>query len=265
MFEKCGLRDVFYAIWKFKYFIVGVTAVFLLAGLMMSGGEDDSAVTVSPAEGKWIASACYLVSASEDADLGGSAVDQVQDKDISMAYTFSNILNADYSAEMIYNRLLEKYTKKEIIDGFNLGVSEDTLTFFDVHNAYAVSVLESSSIVNFYVTAENKEMAQALLDECRVEFEKIPSVVDHSSIQYLNGVTSIKYENTGEDLSAESDSSHTVLIFVIIGVFLSLLIVVAIAVFRPTINRKSDFSFYDVPVIGELSAVKEKIGDTYEK
>lgn len=265
MFEKCGLRDIFYAIWKFKYFIIGVTVVFLLAGLMMSGGKNDSADVVSSAEGKWIASACYLVSVPEDAEIGGSDGDSVRDKEISMAYTYSNILSADYSAEMIYNRLLEKYTKQEIIDGFRLGVSEDTLTFFDFQNAYTVSVLESSSIVNFFVTAENEEMAQALLDECRVEFEKIPSVVDHSSIQYLNGVTSVKYEKTGEDLFAESSGSRTVLIFVIIGVFLSLLIVTAVAVFRPTINRKSDFSFYDVPVIGELSAVKEKAGDTYEK
>lgn len=265
MFEKCGLRDIFYAIWKFKYFIIGVTVVFLLAGLMMSGGKNDSADVVSSAEGKWIASACYLVSASEAADSGDSGADQVQDKDISMAYTFSNLLKADYSAEVIYNHLLEKYTKREIIDGFQLGVSEDTLTFFDLRNAYSVSVLDSSPVVNFFATAINKEMAQALLEECRVVFEEIPSEVNHSSVQYLNGVTSIKYENTGEGFSEESNSSHSVLIFVIIGVFLSLLVVVAVAVFSPTINRKSDFSFYDVPVIGEQSVAKENIGDTYEK
>lgn len=129
MFEKCGLRDVLFNINKYKFYILGVMIVFVLFGFLISYSTPKETTEVTISSGQWISSASYMVTLSSDAVTDDSSVDQVKDKEISMANTFANILKADFSMEKIYNALLERYTKEDLIYGLSLSVSPESLSF----------------------------------------------------------------------------------------------------------------------------------------
>lgn len=255
MFEKCGLRDIFYHIWKHKFFIFAVSVCFFLVGCVFSSDNTEK-TKKDYVKGHWVASASYLVS-----DASGSLSGDVAEKEISLANTYSNILKADFSSEAIYNNLLQEYTAEELVAGLSIPVSAELLSFFDIKDIFFSSVLAGTSIVNFYVYASDKELAENFLSECIAVFESIPSEVPNSSIQYLDGVVAFEYDDIGSDAMNISSDKKYPIVMLFVGIALSLVIVLFRAIFYPTINRKSDFSLYDIPILGDMTFSNSKEGE----
>lgn len=268
MFEKCGLRDIFYRIWKCKWWVLGVTVFFFLMGIILSAGNrdaDDPLSLTAEANGRWAASASYLV-ASDPSAADNKNGDGIESADLSLAHTYAEILHADFSAEKIMDRLLQKYTMDELVSGLFWDVTADTVSPFAFRNTYFADVLEPAPIVNFYVYAKDETLARDFIEECTAVFESIADVVPGSSVKKIDGVVAYEYLDAAVPGSEkETGLNKIAFLMPVFGFVMSLLIVFFLAIFRPTINRKSDFSFYDVPVIGELSVLKDKTGDTYEK
>ena len=167
-----------------------------------------------------------------------------------MASSYSAILGSDFSREKIYERLLAKYTEEEIIKNLDLDVLPEDLTPFALSEAFTTKVLDQTSIVNFYVKAKQKEFAQFYLDECHAIFKETVSLIKDSTVSYIDGVLE---RDMTEAESTGSIGKLIVPLMAIVGFVLSMLVVLAQALFVPTVNRKSDFCAYDLPVIGEVS------------
>lgn len=258
MFEKCGIRDILYHIYKSRAFVIAVTVSFLVLGIVVFAVNTLMSKPAEKSErGIWVASACYLVTLDPSVDVGRSTIDQIKSEEESMAATYAAILSSDFSREQIYDHLLTKYTKKDLIDNLELQVEEDELTAFSLSTALKVSVLERTSIVNFFVKAKDKAFAQDYLEECHTIFKSTTALVEGSHIQYVDGVID---NNLSEGSAASNMGRMAIPLMAILGFVLSVLVVSAKALFVPTINRKSDFCAYGLPVIGEASLPSRKDG-----
>lgn len=256
MFEKCGLRDILYRLYRYKWGIFLVTLVFLLGGigLYIFGGQADDGTPVQNNEGTavWVASASYLVKL-DDTHTVGNAAENATQEEMYMAQTCLGILTSDYSVKQVYETLLETYTPQELIDGLNLDVTPQTLSYFSLSAVMKSRVLSATSIVNFYVEIADKDLAQAYLQACRTIFETTPGIVGNCSVQYIGGV--LDQKNSASETNKASDTTRIVIIPIMgmVGLMLGLLFVLVLAVFSPTLNRKSDFAMYNLPVLGEVS------------
>lgn len=174
-----------------------------------------------------------------------------------MAASYAAILASDFSREQIYNNLLTKYTKQDLINHLSLDISEEELTAFSLSTALTSKVLDRTSIVNFYVKAKDETFAQDYLEECHTIFKSITSLVEGSQIQYIDGVLD---RDLSENTTMSSIGRMIIPLMTILGFVLSMLVVFARALFVPTVNRKSDFCAYELPVIGQvsLSSTKEE-------
>ncbi len=267
MFEKCGLRDVFYRIWMYKFWILGVITIFFLLGFFLfpTNNEDEPMSHLVDANGHWAASASYLVS-SESGLSDEAGENETDSTDLKLAHTYAEILHADFSAEKLLTQLRQKYSMDELINNLSWDVTEETVSPFAFRNTYFADVLEPAPIVNIYVYSKDEALARDFLAECIAVFESTVDVVPNSSISKLDGVVAYEYL---EDSAPVSESNvglkNSLVLLPILGCVVSLLVVCALAIFRPTINRKGDFSLYDIFVIGEVSLPRGRTGVKDEK
>ncbi|MBQ5819938.1 MAG: hypothetical protein IIW31_01760, partial [Clostridia bacterium] len=66
------------------------------------------------------------------------------------------------------------------------------------------------------------------------------------------GVVGEKTEETVNDISTDLSPVSQGILFAIVGFVLAVLAVAVKAIFWPTLNRRSDFAAYDLPVLGEV-------------
>lgn len=269
MFEKCGIRDVFYAIHKNIKFIALVTCIFLVLGIVLSvfSSNNDKDVIVSVEKEDWVASACYSVKYREKST--NETAEEVLNAEQLVAKTIFSLLNADFTREKIYNTLLQKYSKADIIDAFDLECTEENLNAFDLSYVLKGDVINSTSIINIYVQSTNKQLSKDYLDIAGNALKEISLSVKEVETNYLDGVWDvIKSNEKNQQEKYEMSYTKFWLIMPIIGLLLSLLFILAKTMFFPTVNRRSDFCAYNMPVIAEIcskyNAKKCKISESLQ-
>ena len=258
MFERCGIRDVLFHAGRCRWFILIVTGAFLLAGTAVYAWRSRAAdKPADTADGVWIASASYLVSLDPSVDIGKATMEQVNTKEESMAASLNLLLTADFSRERIFNKLLENYTPRQIVDALELKIDPNQLTSFALSKALTSSVVPKTSVVNMYLKGKNRELVQDYLAECRSVFEEGPSRIRGSRVEYIGGVV----DQDLSDVSPVKPSKPIVIPLAgIVGLVLALLAVCAKALIWPTVNRKSDFCAYELPMLGEAPFDPKKEG-----
>ncbi|RAQ30615.1 hypothetical protein DPQ25_03770 [Hydrogeniiclostridium mannosilyticum] len=244
MFEKCGFRDVMARIWRYKIFILIVTALFVILGIGISAMKSSGQSTLER-EGNWIATASYL---TED-----QAATAEGDRSIQFAATVAGVLGSDYARYQINEILLQAFTKEDIIKYAGLSVPADEYSSSSLTDLYEVKTTSNTPIFTITIKAKDEQFVNAALKACTATLEQSVQSLSEASIKLIGETT----EQTMETVSAAYTPKKMIIAaFGILGLGLSLLVTLFMAMFFPTVNRKEDFALYGVPVLGELPIAK---------
>lgn len=261
MFEKCGFNDIMFRVWRYKKWIALATAVAMLMGVAAYITGVNGKVSENDTEElHWVISSSYLVELQDTAQTGASEASKDGSSDaVSMANAVKAILMSDYTRERVYHQMREKYTAEQIIDALQLTVEDSLLTSFSLEKSLSCNVLENTSIVNFFVTTDNREFARDYIDAYRLAIEEIPQNLENCKVKYLGGVED-QTKTVVTQLVVDASNAGIIAVATILGMMLALLAVFFIAVFYPTVNRGGDMEMYQIPVLGEVNTRKAVCG-----
>ncbi len=258
MFEKCGIMDVFSALWKHKWLLLAVAAVFAATGLGL-GLVKESRQSSLPAPDNnaiWVASASYSV--TDTSGLPEFSGDTEFSRDGQKAKSLLSVADADHKRAKILKGLLEKYTPAEITEGLRLDVSADQLTFYALLDVVNGSVPEGTNIIHVFLTGKNEALVADYMELVKVNFQESAEEIGHCEARYIDGTVGVRLEENEAGLIPRVSPVPQGILFGILGFVLGVLALASKAIFWPTLNRRSDFAPYGLSVLGEARVTKEE-------
>lgn len=225
----------------------------------------------------WISSSSYYIEPS----VGGEMVSRGSMDYFRLAPDdFEALLNTDSCMEYIYNRITSIYSKEDIIKNSRLGREDESIkpsefNALSVKKLYSAERLENTMLVNLSSYSYDENLSDDILKACEDYLsENVIPNLDNIEVKYTGGSKktlspsqlAASLSNTDSDISKSLVSpninyTRAIIVSLIKNVIIPVMLVAAlclgvlflIALFNPTLNRKSDFYEYDVPVIGEIN------------
>lgn len=254
MFEKCGMLDVFYGIWKQKWWILMIAIVCALAGFGLGILEAEDSTPAVDNDYCWVSSASFLV--TDTATTGNKGEESAASTNQQKAYGILTVATADYKQAEIYSALTGKYTAAQICEGLNLDVPAEQLTFYDFNNVINGSVPSDSSIIHIFLIGRDEQLVTDYMELQKEIIIKSAEQVGECEVRFIDGITGQKATGSTTGLIVSISPVVQGILFGIVGLILAILLVVFKTIFLPTVNRRSDFATYNLTVLGEVS-IKE--------
>lgn len=246
MFEKCGLKDIFYRIFVLKWCAIAMVVILTIAGIGAYVGY--SSIKGGSASTSTSSQLTYYVQARI-----GDQQTTNYDPNTAAGASRSNFINTTEAmmkskavGKDIYDMLLEVFTEEEIRT--NIGsIGLDWQNYYK--NFYTLDTEKGSAII-IDINASTDAGIEAATKVVKVEMEKIAKTIDTCNLSLYSEsyVTSTGGSNSGVSLSKKLIAE-----IIIIAVVLTLIIMAAISIFCPTVNRGSDIDEYGVTFLGIVS------------
>ena len=282
MFEKFGIMDVWSVIKKniAIIFLVFLCCIALFGGINLSRIKDSMTVVYTNNNNTMnVSVASFYVQPIVDESLSEKIESGFYK---SLPDDYVAILNTDYCLEYLYNKLLSKYTKEEVIKYTDIGREEiaikpQNLNAQYVKELYRCKRQSNTMIINLASKSYNEGFSKDILEYLK-EFLliSVDSKVKNADIEYVGKSDKILdfsnlsqqdktlwLDSSSQNTSSSSKSSplKSTLISIIkciviptILIMFSLISCLTIYAFlNPTLNRKSDFTPYGIPVLGEIN------------
>lgn len=274
MFEHFGLRDIFLTIRRYiKIIIIIFVAVTILA--VVNGAAKISKAEKSNNNSEDL---YYFSTTSFSVTPNIKATDTNISAYNSYPSKFAAELNADFSKKYVYDKIMEKYTPEEVIKNItslnDLNMSPDNLNMYYMDKIAVAKQYENSMVVQVYVETKDKDFSK---DVVNIYTEYVENNYANKSedlkiehIDTINNETPISVDvikslNDGDESKTINESLpgasgvsvkriilKSVIFPIILVAFLMCIVIFVIALFNPTLNRRSDFFLYDLPVTCEL-------------
>lgn len=242
MLKFFGLKEIFYGIKRFAVILIAVTVLFAGLGFITNSSQDfmDSSLQYS-------SSKSYIITALAETDLENQSAN-----DRACAETVAEMIKSDFSRNYVLEKLLTVYSPEQIADYTGTSYNGGDLNNIILQDCIDVAVLGNTAIVNFFTTVSDKEFSEALI-ECFDEYFNntiVEKVTNIKEVTYAGGTTSVI---EGFDSSSSTGTSRifSMIIFGFIGFVLSVLVIMAYVLFKPSISSKEDFIGYGFTVIDD--------------
>ena len=256
MFEKYGFMDFFSAVWMKKFLIAAVIVAFGVAGLAYNlAGTILSSNEKTPESKVSELAIVYLAPTSTyftDQDVNGR--NSILDFNNTMPSTYISVLGTEPCFAYTYQRLESKFTPEQLTsagvhaEGVNI---YELVTFESKSPSPAIKISCTSTIANQDIA---KEIVLSMVEYAKNEIPKKMSYATVSQVDIFEGDLLPDLKKPAPVLSKTNIRSivQNAVAFSIVGFILSVAYVFMISLFKPTINRKSDFYSYNLPIFGEL-------------
>lgn len=281
MFENFGIMDIWSGFKKYKLIILTFIAVsfaffvvtFLLSFKRSSANSEINEDTI------YISSASYYIEPSSEVLL---ASDPGIYRAIPSDYVA--MLKTDFFRKYIFEKLTAIYSKQFIVENSGLNKSDissnpETMGIDSMNELYVVKQHSGSMVVEIFSMTYNEALSNSVQSICK-EFlsTNVDEQTRNSSIKFTGEANRvIKTSDLASEKFEKDDTRNIIqtptvtqltfkliikkiLVPVFLVVFLCFGFVILMGLFRPTLNRVSDFSEYDVPVIGEIKNYKAMKG-----
>ncbi len=281
MFEKFGIMDVWSIIRKniAMIFLVFLCCIVLFGGINLSRIKDSMMVAyTNNTIDMNISVASFYVQPIMDE----SSSDKIESGFYrSLPDDYVAILNTDYCLEYLYNKILSKYTREDIIEYTDIGREEisikpQDLNFQHVKDLYQCKRQSNTMIINLASKSYNEGLSKDILEYLK-EFLliSVDAKVKNADIEYIGKSDKIVDfsnlsqqdkslwldSNSQNTLSSQKSPLKSILISIIkciviptiLIMFLLISYLIIYAFLNPTLNRKSDFTPYGIPVLGEIN------------
>ncbi len=264
MFERFGLKDAFYAIWKHKILIIAVAlATGLLGGLALSGNP--KRVTGQTVPGQYNETITYYVKLSDKAyQSKGLATSSLSAVQLDYTKSYTAILTSDVCLDYVVASA-EEIVGKEKMDKQLRAVNPDGAVekHQALKNLVKVEQVKDSYLITVSITSVDTDFVKAVSQGYYNYVNQANNDFDFAQLQHIKTVKSdnetLQIREKSNAFSKTGFVKYTV-VFGIAGAAVAIIAVMGIALFFPTINRKSDFQMYNVPVLGELPKSKGNRG-----
>ncbi len=281
MFENFGIMDIWSGFKKYKLIILTFIAVsfaffvvtFLLSFKRSSANSEINEDTI------YISSASYYIEPSSEVLL---ASDPGIYRAIPSDYVA--MLKTDFFRKYIFEKLTAIYSKQFIVENSGLNKSDissnpETMGIDSMNELYVVKQHSGSMVVEIFSMTYNEALSNSVQSICK-EFlsTNVDEQTRNSSIKFTGEANRvIKTSDLASEKFEKDDTRNIIqtptvtqltfkliikkiLVPVFLVVFLCFGFVILMGLLRPTLNRVSDFSEYDVPIIGEIKNYKAMKG-----
>lgn len=278
MFEHFGVMDILAGFKKYRiamFTVIVGFAVLLVGKFMISAKKARINLSEISDDNIYISSASYYV--EPRSDMLGRADSTLYR---AMPDDYVAMLDTDFCRKYIFDKLTSIYSKQYIIDNSGLmkespPVEPEEMDIDSMKELYQAKKYSSTMVVEISSMTYSKELSDSVRDICE-EFilSNINDKIVNSSIK-LSGETSraIKTSDIASENIDKSDKRNivkaptaqkstiksfikNVVVPLVLIVMLCIAFIIVVGLICPTINRISDFSEYDVPVIGEIKNFK---------
>lgn len=277
MFEHFGLKDIFIVCKKYVVLILSFVflAICVFGTMTFNNVKSISLPKKSVGANIYTAVASYHIKI-DDAKL--AEINDFSDYLKSLTKSCVDILNGSVCSEYIYNSLKKKYATDEIAKLSEFAKSkrkdEKFIPIDAMNKVYLVKDRECSMIFDIYGVGYTQKFAEDVLNACisfidnelsnsKFDFKlesfgkTVRTIESFSQINTESEEESSSFANSATNVEVSKKSILAVVIksgiLPVLG--LVILLVFALALkdfFDPTLNRKSDFCEYEIPVIGEI-------------
>ena len=277
MFEHFGMRDVFSALKRYFALVL----VIILIALMFGGVSGILKIKHANASGSQKeASEFYISTASYSVKPLVTPTDENLGVYRELPSQFAHILQADFCKNYVFKEITKEYSAEELIQKTILKkdpayVKPQDLTMYCLEKLFYSQQYENTMVVQLIVETYDEQLSRDLLSAYQTFLTQqyAPTVstaqltfldnINHNIVSDKSIVSSLVEAAKDSTKKATTNPTATVVnpvkvmiksmgVSFILGVAFSCLLIFVIALFQPTLNRKSDFFEYDVPVIGEL-------------
>lgn len=270
MLEHFGLKDIWVVTKKNKSLIALVSALLLiLFSLVAYSKLKNSNENNEEGEPLYAYSLSYYV----QTNISSENFENNKDGEFyrGLPNDYIALLNTDACAGYVYENLSKIYSDEYLKKNseFKPQSSGDFTSVQAVKNLYKIKRYKSTMIFNVYALAYNKELSKSVLNLLRQYLENnIDPKIKEAGLEPSS--EAVRVVNSAEELGADEEEAKSVtasfsskkkimkvciknIIIPTIGIIILLLFALTFKAFLyPTMNRKSDFAVYDVPVIGEI-------------
>ena len=274
MLECFGIRDVFSVIKKNRYLVgAWIIGLSLLFGFITYKNLQDLRASSNNKELLNVVSASYYVKPNVRNNASLEKIGSNLFK--SLPDDFVAVLDTDAYTGYLSEKLLETYSGEYIVQKSNLEPKKNESKYLTqaVKSLYSAKRSKDSMVLNLYALSSDLELSETILNITKEYLEehaekqsglvsldflgqttkKVSSVQDLENSDEVSASTNVS--SSGKKVS-KKDIIKAVIKSMIIpvgGLTLLLVFVLSLrAFFYPTLNRKSDFCEYEIPVIGEV-------------
>lgn len=276
MFEHFGLKDVFYVLRKnIKYLLLLWLAVIIIGGTIgFATGLNARSVKAqsTPSDGKtYVSSATYYISVSNESTKNELVIQNNSTSESQkMLLVYKSLLSTDFCRQYVYNKVMELYTPEEFLEKSGIKQSNPSAAASDV-TAETVSQLTTinqvgeTSLLNLFAQTPDQNLSKAILNAYMGYIkEEAPQKITDAKVQFVGGANQLLeggMDANGQVIHTESSLKRNIkyiLAAMAVAFAFFCIVVFVYALCFPTLNRKSDFEVYQIPVIAE---VPESLGE----
>lgn len=266
MLEHFGLKDIWVVVKKNRNLIAVISALFLiLFGFLTYSKLKNSNESSEEGEPLYASSLSYYV----QTNISGEKTESKDDDFYrGLPNDYIAFLSTDSCASYVYENLIKIYSEEYLKK--NSDFKPQSLDSVQaVKDLYKVKRYKNTMIFNVYAVAYNKDLSKTILSLLKQYLENnIDPKVQEANLE-LSG-EAVRVVDSAEDLGADDEETKSAstsfsgkkkiikvciknIVVPMIGIMVILVFALAFKAFlNPTMNRKSDFAVYDVPVIGEI-------------
>lgn len=227
--EEIDLKTFFSTIWNKKIEIILILAVFIMLGVTYTTSF------VSP---KYIASTTLVLSNSENTNM-------IKNTITTTDLTLNSKLLSTYRV-----LVRSKSVLRQVIKNLNIDITEEELK-----KNVTVSAVQNTEVIKISVTNEDKETAAKIANEIAKVFSE-----EVNKLYNINNITIVDKANVNNETS-NLNPTRDILIFLAIGLVVSLFYIIFSTMFDTTIKSQSDIEkAFNVLVLATIPYESDKGG-----
>ena len=252
MFEHFGLKDVFVGLWKYKWKMLSLSVLItVLASLLVYfypvEVEQPDIETGNSSELQCARTDFYLDYTGTDTQLSSKVLSGI----------YKDTITGSACQKYTSDKIVREYDKSSIVEIFDYTITEEQITSKSFTQFVTVGVKEDG--IGMYLLVRtpdmqfSKDVLAIYMGWIREMAEAENSKVDVVIVSESEEVVSVNTEQT-QSLAAQHQWSVKKVAIVTFVCFLlfSCIIVFVICLFKPTVNRKSDFTELGLDVLAEI-------------
>lgn len=278
MFEHFGMMDIWSGFKKHKYIFMIIISIFTLLFIMEFLKTTKNAnIVVEDNDNIYLSTAVYYAEPTFDKV---DKVDAALYKSVLDDYI--TVLNSDFCKKYIFENLINKYSSDYIIENSGLGRADSNIRAEDIGissmgELYQAKKSSNTMVVEISSMTYSPDLSDSVVNILK-DFivSKVDEQISNLSLKLAGEAnrtiktSDIALENIDKTdkrniVKSPTKQKSAVILFikkVIIPLVLILVLCIAVIVinglFNPTLNRASDFSEYNVPLIGEIKNFKKE-------
>ncbi|RGT71595.1 hypothetical protein DWX08_12790 [Ruminococcus sp. AF18-22] len=252
MFEHFGLKDVFCGLWKHKWkivvfgFFMSVITTFIF--MMFPIQKEKSPIELGEST-ELQSKETYFYFEYEGNDQGITSE--------VLAQLYSNTIKEQECLHYVADYVLTRKTKEDIVNYLNGNINESQITKNFFSQYVTVSVDTTDIGISVLVRTPNKEFTDVLGDAYMSWFQFLLDRQSHVKlIPVMENEDTIVIDNASTSTIAKDKNlsiRQVMLVSFCVFVMLGCIIIFFVILFKPVLNRKTDFEEIGIEVIGNIT------------